>query len=67
VLDEELVLALPPGLVERAIEGMHKLSAIGLRLPIGFHGAEHDPKSALGLAYPESDFARDLGEKKKRG
>jgi len=28
---------------------------------------EHDPKSALTLAYPESDFARDLGEKKKRG
>jgi uncharacterized protein (DUF169 family) len=67
VLDEELVLALPPGLVEKAIQGMHKLSAIGLRLPIPFHGAEHDPKSALALAYPESDFTRDLGEKKKRG
>ena len=53
VLDEELVLALPPGLMEKAVKGLQKLSAVGLRLPIPFHGAEHDPKSALSAAYPK--------------
>jgi len=54
ILDEELVLALPPGLVETAIEGMKRLSAVGLRLPIPIHGAEHDPRPALARAYPKS-------------
>ena len=53
VLDEELVLALPPGLVKTAIEGMHQLSAVGLRLPIPIHGAEHDPEPSLTRAYPK--------------
>jgi uncharacterized protein (DUF169 family) len=65
VLDEELVLALPPALVEKAIEGMLKLSAVSLRLPIPLHGAEHDPKAALSLAYPTADFARVSGEREK--
>lgn len=55
VLDEELVLALPPAMVEKAIEGLRKLSAVGLRLPIPFHGAECDPSPALAAAYPTSD------------
>jgi uncharacterized protein (DUF169 family) len=53
VLDEEMVLALPPGLLEKALEGMQKLSAVGLRLPIPFHGAEGDPSAALAFAYPK--------------
>jgi len=62
VLDEELVLALPPGMVEKAIEGMHGLSRAGLRYPIPFHGAECDPGAALGRAYPGSQPAK--GEQK---
>lgn len=52
VLDEELVLALPPAMVQTAIDGLKKLSAVGLRMPIPMHGAEHDPSPALGRAYP---------------
>jgi len=52
VLDEEMVLALPPSLIETALEGLRRLSAVGLRLPIPFHGAEFDPAPALALAYP---------------
>ena len=52
VLDDEMVLALPPALVETAVEGLRKLSKVGLRLPIPFHGAEFDPSQALAMAYP---------------
>jgi uncharacterized protein (DUF169 family) len=48
VRDEELVLALPAAFVEKAVEGMLKLSSIGFRFPIPFYGAEHDPLPALG-------------------
>jgi uncharacterized protein (DUF169 family) len=43
VLDEEIVLALPPGTIEGAIEGMQKLSALGFRYPFPIYGAEVDP------------------------
>ncbi len=52
VLDEELVVALPPGKLEIAIEGLQRLSAVGLRYPIPIHGAECDPGPALSKAYP---------------
>jgi uncharacterized protein (DUF169 family) len=47
VLDEELVLALPPAMIEKAIEGMQKLSASGIRYPIPVYGAECDPLPVL--------------------
>jgi len=53
VLDEELVLALTPAQVEKAIAGMQELSAVGLRYPIPFYGAECDPSPALNRAYPQ--------------
>jgi len=52
VLDEEMVLGLPPDMVQTALEGMKRLSAVGLRLPIPIHGAEGDPQTALSAAYP---------------
>lgn len=52
VMDDELVLALPPDMVSQAVEGLNILSKLGLRLPIPLHGAEHDPSPALGRAYP---------------
>ena len=54
VLDEELVLALPPAMVEKALVGMRELAGVGLRYPIPIHGAEHDPGAALGRAYPQT-------------
>lgn len=52
VLDDEIVLALPPHLVETVLDGLGKLAAVGLRLPIPIHGAEGDPQQALAAAYP---------------
>ncbi len=54
VMDEELVLALPPQMVEKAVLGLEKLSRVGLRFPIPLHGAECDPLPALTRAYPDS-------------
>jgi len=53
VLDEEMVLALPPALLDSAIEGMQQLWAVGLRYPIPLYGAECDPLPTLGRAYPQ--------------
>lgn len=42
VADDELVVALPPGEVEKAISGMQKLAGVGLRYPISFIGGQTD-------------------------
>ncbi|MDO8490778.1 MAG: DUF169 domain-containing protein [Dehalococcoidia bacterium] len=62
VRDEELVLALPPGMVEKAVLGLQKLSGVGLRFPIPCYSAECDPSPALARAYP--DAAKRRREKK---
>ena len=52
VLDEEIVLALPPAMIEGAIKGMQTLSASGLRYPYPLYGAECDPLPILTRANP---------------
>lgn len=53
VRDEELVLALTPAQVEKAITGMQELYSLGLRYPIPSYSAECDPLPALAQAYPQ--------------
>jgi len=52
VVDDELVLALPPGMMRRAIEGLQALWNRGIRYPIMYFGPESDPSAALARAYP---------------
>jgi len=54
VADDELVIAIPPNEIERAISGMKKLSkiAFGLRYPIGSLGGTADVEPALRMIYP---------------
>ncbi|MDP2918812.1 MAG: DUF169 domain-containing protein [Dehalococcoidia bacterium] len=52
VTDEEIVLALPPGMIEKAVEGLQSLWKRGLRYPIMYFGPENDPSSALSRVYP---------------
>ncbi|MEE8413208.1 MAG: DUF169 domain-containing protein [Dehalococcoidales bacterium] len=52
VTDDELVLALPPGMIEPAVEGLQALWNRGLRYPIMYYGPECDPTSAIAKAYP---------------
>lgn len=48
--DDELVMALPAAMVEKAIEGLKALSALGIRYPIVPYGCQVDPTEALDQA-----------------
>ena len=52
VAEDELVLALPPAMVETAVEGLQALWKRGLRYPIMPFGIECEPTESL-PAYPE--------------
>jgi uncharacterized protein (DUF169 family) len=54
VADDEIVIALPPSEVDRAISGLKKLGQIGMRYPIRSIGAEADITSLLAEWYPEA-------------
>src|SRR5581483_5891343 len=56
VLDEELLMALPPRFLPKAIEGMKRLAANGLRYPIPQYGIQSDAQA--GLAFPTDREAR---------
>lgn len=53
VQDDELLMALPPRYLPKAIEGMEKLAANGLRYPIPSLGIQGDPGPILRRTYPE--------------
>ncbi len=52
VADDEIVIALPPGEIERAVSGMKKLAKIGFKYPIAFIGGLTDPAPVLAQFYP---------------
>jgi uncharacterized protein (DUF169 family) len=53
VADDEIVIALPPGELERAVSGMKKLAKIGFKYPIAFIGGLADPTPVLAQFYPD--------------
>ena len=63
VTDDEMVIALPPGMIEKAVEGLQALWKRGLRYPIMYFGPECDPSSALAKAYPQDNTS---GRKKRK-
>jgi uncharacterized protein (DUF169 family) len=52
VADDELVLAVPATMLEKAVEGLQALRKRGLRYPIMLFGPENDPSAALARVYP---------------
>lgn len=52
VLDDELLMAVPPRFLPKAIEGMKRLSANGLRYPIPQYGIQSDARAGLAASYP---------------
>jgi len=52
VSDDEVVIALPPGELERAISGLKELQKIGFKYPISFIGPLLDPTPMLTGIYP---------------
>jgi uncharacterized protein (DUF169 family) len=53
VHDDEIVIAMPPSDIERAIEGLDKLRRAGLIYPISRIGAYADPRPMLAGVYPD--------------
>ncbi len=52
VLDDELLMALPPADLPKAIAGMQALANNGLRYPIPQYGIQADARAGLGASYP---------------
>lgn len=52
VLDDELLMALPPADLPKAIAGMQALAKNGLRYPIPQYGIQADARAGLGASYP---------------
>lgn len=51
VLDEELLIALPPSYLPGIVEGLAALSKNGLRYPIPNHGIEKSPADSIAKSY----------------
>lgn len=52
VLDEELLLAIPPRYLPKALEGMAALDRNGLRYPIPNYGIQTDARAGMAVSYP---------------
>lgn len=53
VLDDELLMALPPKYLPKAIAGMTRLASNGLRYPIPQYGIQSDARAGLAVSYGE--------------
>lgn len=53
VLDDEMLMALPPELLPKALEGMAALSKNGLRYPFPQYGIQNDVRDGMAASYPE--------------
>jgi uncharacterized protein (DUF169 family) len=53
VLDDELLMALPPRYLPKAIAGMRRLAGNGLRYPIPQYGIQSDARAGLAVSYPD--------------
>jgi uncharacterized protein (DUF169 family) len=53
VLDDEMLMALPPDQLPKAIAGMEALSRNGLRYPFPQYGIQQDVRAGMGVSYPD--------------
>lgn len=51
VMDDELLMAIPPGFLARVIDGLEALSKNGLRYPIPPYGVNNDVRAGMGVSY----------------
>jgi uncharacterized protein (DUF169 family) len=55
VLDDEMLMALPPEHLDQAITGMKALAKNGFRYPFPQYGIQQDARAGLGVSYPARD------------
>ena len=53
VLDEEMLMALPPDQLEKAIRGMEQLAKNGFRYPFPQYGIQNDVRDGMAVSYPD--------------
>ena len=53
VLDDEMLMALPPELLPKAIAGMEALAKNGLRYPFPQYGIQQDVRAGMAVSYPD--------------
>ncbi len=58
--DDELVMAIPAALMDKALRGLETLYRRGIRYPISYAGAESDVTHAFPVAYGMEDFIKML-------
>lgn len=51
VMEDELLMAIPPSFLPSVIEGMHRLSRNGLRYPIPQYGINNDVRAGMAVSY----------------
>ena len=51
VMEDELLMAIPPPYLPKVIEGLKELSANGLRYPIAQYGVNNDVRAGMGVSY----------------
>ena len=54
VLDDEMLMALPPPMLGKAIDGMKALAANGFRYPFATWGIQQDVRAGMAISYPGS-------------
>lgn len=52
VLDDEMLMALPPDQLDQAIAGMQALAKNGFRYPFPQYGIQQDVREGMGVSYP---------------
>jgi uncharacterized protein (DUF169 family) len=55
VLDDEMLMALPPEHLDQALAGMKALAKNGFRYPFPQYGIQQDARTGLGVSYPARD------------
>ena len=55
VMEDELLMALPPAFLPKVVAGLDALSRNGLRYPIAPYGVNSDARAGLGVSYPSRD------------
>ena len=51
VMEDELLMAIPPGFLPKTIDGLEQLSRNGLRYPIPQYGVNNDVRAGMGVSY----------------
>ncbi len=51
VMDDELLMAIPPSYLPKVIDGLEALSRNGLRYPIAPYGVNNDVRAGMGVSY----------------